>query len=199
MPPQKTSYRAFMRFLARMSTHVNDQHVLSFEWFLFAGAFLPATDETLFVGVNVVVVDVFHQIVLCGEFFVAIAPVAMRFNEIAWLVLHRVTRSIVTVVVHRFATVQMMMVMVTVFAGHGRLDHSGSGYGRSRHRFFLDFRTHFHDFHVSFRVYRARHWIVLRLFLGRLVFGLDAGVMPAVEMSVRAEAHRRRMVTQSRS
>lgn len=189
-----------MRFLARVSAHVDDQHVLSFEGFLFAGAFLPAADETLFIGVNVVVVDVLDQVVLRGEFLVAVAPVAMRFDEIARLVLHRVAGTVVTVVIHRLASavqVVMVVVMVTVLAGHGRLDDSGGG-GSGGHRLLLDFGPHLDDFHVSFRVDRAGHGIV-RLFFGRLVLGLDAGVVPAVEMAVRAEAHRWRMVTQTRA
>ena len=182
-----------MRFLARVPAHVDDQHVLGLEGFLFAGAFLPAADETLFVGVDVVVVDVLDQVVLRGEFLVAVAPVAMRLDEIARLVLHRVARAVVAVVVHRLPAVQVVVVVVTVLAGHGRLDHGGG----ASHRLLLDLRPHFHDFHVGFGVHRAGHWIV-GLLLGRLVLGLDAGVMAAVEMAVRAEAHRRRMVAQTR-
>ena len=117
---------------------------------------------------------------------------AVGLDEIARLVLHRVTGTVVTVIVHRLATVMQVMMMVVV--GHllaGRLDD-----GRGRHRLFLDFRPHFHHFHVSFSVHRAGHWIG-RLFLGRLVLWFD--VESAVEVAVDAETHWRWVVPKTRA
>ena len=84
-------YRALVRFLAGVPTHVNDEHVLCFEWFFIARTLTPSADETLLIGVNVVVVDVFDEIVLGGKFLVTVAPVAVRLDEISRFVLHRVT------------------------------------------------------------------------------------------------------------
>lgn len=141
------SYRALVRFLASVSAHVDDQHVLRFKRLLLSGTFLPAADETLLVGVDVIVVDVFDQVVLSGEFFVAVAPVAVRLDKVARLVFHRIARSVVTVVIHRLHSVQVVVVrQLTVL---GRLT------SRRSHRFFLDFGPHFSHFHVSFAIHRA--------------------------------------------
>ena len=92
-------YRALVRLLASVPPHVHDEHVLGFERFLVARALLPAADEALLVGVDVVVVDVLDQVVLRREILVALLPVAVSFDEIARLVLHGIARA---VVVHGF-------------------------------------------------------------------------------------------------
>lgn len=58
------THRALVRLLAGVSSHVNHEHVLRFEWFFLPRAVLPSANEALFVGVNVVVVDVLDQVVL---------------------------------------------------------------------------------------------------------------------------------------
>ena len=52
------SYRAFMRFLPGMSPHMNDQHVLSFEWLLLSRTIFPLTNETFLICMNMVIWDV---------------------------------------------------------------------------------------------------------------------------------------------
>lgn len=44
-----------------MPSHVHDQHVLGFEWFLLPTAFHPVTDKTLLVTTDVVLVDVLRE------------------------------------------------------------------------------------------------------------------------------------------
>ena len=51
------THRAFMRFLSSVSSHMNHQHVLSLEWLLLSWTISPLTDETLLVGVDVVIGD----------------------------------------------------------------------------------------------------------------------------------------------
>lgn len=53
-----------MRLLSCMSSHMHDQHILSFERLFIPGASDPAADESLFAGVDMIRVDVFHQIIL---------------------------------------------------------------------------------------------------------------------------------------
>ena len=122
-----------MRLLARVPPHVNDEHVLGFERFFVAGTFLPAADEAFLVGVDVVVVDVLDQIVLGGEIFVAVLPVAVGFDEITRFVLHGIAGSVVAVVIHRLDG-------ATFF---------GSGRHVRRHvlaaRLFFHFGAHFGD------------------------------------------------------
>ena len=61
------AYRAFVGFFAGVPSHVHDEHVLGLEWLFLPRALLPAADEALLVGVNVIIVDVLHEIVLQGE------------------------------------------------------------------------------------------------------------------------------------
>lgn len=140
-------YRALVRFLASVSAHVDDQHVLRFERLLLSGTLLPAADETLLVGMNVVVVDVLDEVVLSGEFLVAVAPVAVRFDKVTRLVLHRIAGTVVAIVVHRFHAVQVVMVRQVTFLG--RLAASRG------HRFLLDLGPHFGHFHSRFAVHSA--------------------------------------------
>ena len=51
------SYRASMWFFSGVPSHVNDQHVLSFEGLLLSAAVLPLTNESLLVHPDVVVVQ----------------------------------------------------------------------------------------------------------------------------------------------
>lgn len=76
-----------MRFLAGVPTHVHHQHVLRLERFLLTAAVLPAAYERFLVGMDVIVVDVLDQFILRGKFKAAFAPVAIRFDEVAWFVL----------------------------------------------------------------------------------------------------------------
>lgn len=76
-----------MRFLAGVSTHMNHQHVLRLERFLLTAAILPSADERLLVGMDVIVVDVLHQLILCGKLEAAFTPMAIRLNEVARFIL----------------------------------------------------------------------------------------------------------------
>lgn len=76
-----------MGLLSRVPSHVNHQHVLRLEWFLVPGAFLPSAHERLLIRVDVVVVDVLHELVLGVELQRAIPPVAVGFNEISGFIL----------------------------------------------------------------------------------------------------------------
>jgi len=50
---------------------MHDQHVLSLEGFFLPRAFLPTANKALLVGVYVIVVDMFHEIILVwGEIHV---------------------------------------------------------------------------------------------------------------------------------
>ena len=83
-------YRALVRFLSCMPSHMNYQHVLSFEGLFVTRAFLPATNKTFLIGVNMIVVDMLDKVVLRGKFLITIPPVTMGLDEITWFVLHRV-------------------------------------------------------------------------------------------------------------
>lgn len=85
------TYGAFVWFFARVAAHVNDEHVLGFEWFFVAGTLTPSADETLLIGVNVIVVDMFDEVVLSGEFLVTVTPMAVRLNKVTRFVLHWIT------------------------------------------------------------------------------------------------------------
>lgn len=63
----KGTYGTFMRFLPGVSSHMNNQHVLSFEWFFVPRAANPTTDESLLTCMDMVCVYMFHQIILCGK------------------------------------------------------------------------------------------------------------------------------------
>lgn len=52
------THRALVRFLPRVSAHVNHQHVLRFEGLLFARTLVPAAHELLLLPVDVVIIDV---------------------------------------------------------------------------------------------------------------------------------------------
>jgi hypothetical protein len=60
----KYNYRAFMRFFAGVSSHVHDKHILRFKWLFLPRALLPSADKTLFVCMNMIVIDVLYKIVL---------------------------------------------------------------------------------------------------------------------------------------
>ena len=51
-------YRATMRFLSRMSTEMNDQHVLGLERLLLTSTILPLANEALLIGAHVVIIQV---------------------------------------------------------------------------------------------------------------------------------------------
>ena len=52
------------------------------EWLFLPGALFPAADEGLFVGGDVIVVDVLDEFVLSVELEPAFAPVAIRLREL---------------------------------------------------------------------------------------------------------------------
>lgn len=58
------------------------QHVLSLEGFFLPRAFLPTANKALLVGVYVIVVDMFHEIVLCGKLETAVSPMTIRLDEV---------------------------------------------------------------------------------------------------------------------
>lgn len=125
------TYGALVRLFTRVPAHVNDEHVLSLERFLVARTLAPAADKALFVCVDVVVVDVLDEVILSGEFLVAVAPVAVCLDKISRFILHRVhriTRAIVAVIIHWFddtvvvllLLLMMQLVTVVVMALFGR-------------------------------------------------------------------------------
>lgn len=91
------SYRASMRFLASVSSHMDYEHVLSFEWFLRPWAGLPLADKQLLVGSYVIVVQMFDQVVLGPEFFITTPPMTMGLHKI-WLFFNIIfiTRACIT-------------------------------------------------------------------------------------------------------
>ena len=52
------AYRASVWLFTSVPSHVYNQHVLRLERLLFSAALLPATDEHLFVGLDVILIDV---------------------------------------------------------------------------------------------------------------------------------------------
>jgi len=54
------THRASVRFLAGMPTHMNDQHVLSFEWLLRSTAAVPQTHKLTPARRHVLLVEVLH-------------------------------------------------------------------------------------------------------------------------------------------
>lgn len=79
--------RALVRLLARVSSHVHDQHVLRFERFPFTGTVAPATDETLLVVLNVILFQMLDKFFLCPELATAVLPFAVGLYQIARLFL----------------------------------------------------------------------------------------------------------------
>lgn len=69
-----------------MPSHVNDKHVLGLEWFFLSGTILPSANKALFVGMNMVIVDVLYEIILSREFETAVSPMAVRLYKISRLV-----------------------------------------------------------------------------------------------------------------
>lgn len=61
---QPKTYSAFMRFLSSVPSHMNNQHVLSFKRLFLPRTILPSTNETLFIRVNVIIVDMFDEFIL---------------------------------------------------------------------------------------------------------------------------------------
>ena len=57
-PLDDGTYSASVRFLPRVPSHVNDEHVLRLEWLLIPRAADPLADERLLVGPDVVHVQV---------------------------------------------------------------------------------------------------------------------------------------------
>ena len=55
--------------------------MLYLERFFFPGALFPSANEGLFVGGDVIVVDVFHEFVLSVELQSALTPMAICFGE----------------------------------------------------------------------------------------------------------------------
>ncbi len=51
-------YRATMRFLSRVSTEMNDQHVLGLEWLLLTSTILPLAHKALLIGAHMVIIQV---------------------------------------------------------------------------------------------------------------------------------------------
>lgn len=77
---------ALVRLFACVSSHVHDQHVLSFEWFSFTRTVSPAADETLLVVFDVILFQMFDKFFLCPEFPAAVLPFAVRLNQISGLI-----------------------------------------------------------------------------------------------------------------
>lgn len=58
------TYRTLVRLFSGVSSHMHDQHVLSFKWLFFPRAFFPTADEAFLICVDMIVIDMFHQIIL---------------------------------------------------------------------------------------------------------------------------------------
>lgn len=80
------TYRAFMRFFAGVSSHVNHQHVLSLERFFVPRTSLPATHKRFLVAVNVIGVYVTDELILREKFEATASPMAVCFKENASVV-----------------------------------------------------------------------------------------------------------------
>lgn len=63
------THRALVWFLPSVPAHVNHQHVLSFEGFLFPRTLLPAAHELLLLPVDVVIIDVLRDTRHTNEWF----------------------------------------------------------------------------------------------------------------------------------
>lgn len=107
--------RAFMRFFSSMSSHVNDQHVLSFERLLLSIAFLPLTHKALLVGVYVIVGDVLDQVFLGPVFFITVGPVAVSLDEVRLLLAVGITVEVPT----HGASFQLNLMLFFVIHGAG--------------------------------------------------------------------------------
>lgn len=70
-----------MRLFARVSAHVNDQHVLRLERLFIPRASLPSTHKRLFIAVNVIGVDVSDEFFLGEKLESAASPVTICFEE----------------------------------------------------------------------------------------------------------------------
>lgn len=75
-----------MRFFASVTTHVNDQHILSLERFFVPRTSLPATHKRLLVAVNMISVDVTDELILRKEFEATTSPMAVCFEEYASII-----------------------------------------------------------------------------------------------------------------
>jgi hypothetical protein len=73
-------------FFSSVAAHVDDQHVLSLEGFLFSAAVNPTADEGFFVGRHVVLIDMRHQFVLSLKIHIATSPATVCLNEVILLV-----------------------------------------------------------------------------------------------------------------
>lgn len=82
-----------VRFFSRVSSHMYDQHILSLKGFFFSGTFLPAANETFLVGVYMIVVDVFYEIILRRKLKTAVPPVTIRLDEITGFISKILTRT----------------------------------------------------------------------------------------------------------
>jgi hypothetical protein len=58
------THGTLVRFFSSMSSHMHNQHVLSFKRFFFSRAFFPTANKTFFVSVYMIVVDMFYEIIL---------------------------------------------------------------------------------------------------------------------------------------
>lgn len=83
-----TTYRAFVGLFSCMASHVDNKHVLGLKWLFTTRAIDPATDECFLVALNVIIVNVLNKFVLGNELNATVAPMAIRLNEVARLILN---------------------------------------------------------------------------------------------------------------
>lgn len=98
-----------------MATHVYNKHVLRLEWLFTARTSFPAADECLLVALNVIVVDVFDQLVLGHELDATVAPMAIGLDEVTWLIFNVRCVRRGTVVFVELMTIWMTIVVVAEY------------------------------------------------------------------------------------
>ena len=54
-------YRATMWFLSRMSTEMNDQHVLGLERLLFTSTIFPLANEAFLIGTHMLIIQMLNR------------------------------------------------------------------------------------------------------------------------------------------
>lgn len=77
-----------MGFFSSVPTHVHNKHILCLEGLFTSRTALPAADESLFVALDVIIVDMFNEFILCTKFNVAIEPVTICLDKITRLILY---------------------------------------------------------------------------------------------------------------
>jgi len=104
------TYSAFVGLFSGVTAHVYNKHVLRFKRFFTTRAILPAADKSFFATLNVIVVNVLYELILCIEFNTAIAPVAMSFYKVTGFIFNiRCVRGRTIVLVYLVSMTTIIM------------------------------------------------------------------------------------------